>query len=100
MLRVRRQAKQQVECKRGCPAVLQRMARAYESFGKHTGKTAEYRRSSYPNPKDPERSPKTLTGKLTSTELETASRYRGSKWILLPPSLPLAQNQWNGESIF
>ena len=52
-LRVRRQAKRQVECKRGCPAVLERMAKGYESFGKHTGKTAKYRKSSYPNLKNP-----------------------------------------------
>ena len=65
-LRVRRQVKRQVECKRGCPAILQRMSKAYESFGKHTGKTAQYRRSSYPDPKNPERSPRNLTGKCTS----------------------------------
>lgn len=65
-LRVRRQVKRRVECKRGCPAILQRMSKAYESFGKHTGKTAQYRRSSYPDPKNPERSPRNLTGKCTS----------------------------------
>ena len=44
-LRMRRQTKRRLECKRGCPAVLERTAKTYESFGKHTGKTAQYRRS-------------------------------------------------------
>ena len=62
-LRMRRQVKRQLEYKRRCPAVLERIAKTYESFGKHTGKTAQYRRSSYPNPKNPKRSPRNLTGK-------------------------------------
>lgn len=64
-LRVRRQVKRRVECKCGCSAVLKRMSKAYESFGKHTGKTAQYR-SSYPDPKNPERLPRNLTGKCTT----------------------------------
>ena len=39
-IRIRRQAKRQLKWKRGCPAVLKRIAKTYESFGKHTGKTS------------------------------------------------------------
>ena len=62
-IRARRQIKRRVDCKRGCPAVLERMAKTFENYGKHSGKTAQYRRSSYPNPKDPERSPRNIACK-------------------------------------
>jgi len=38
-------------CKNGCPAILSELAKTCESVGIHTGKTAQYRKSNYPNPK-------------------------------------------------
>ena len=87
-LRVMKPVKRRVECKRGCPAVLKRMSKAYESFGKHTGKTAQYR-SSYPDPKNPERSPRNVTGKCTTSVVKVSLSASS-----LSPSLSLAQNQW------
>lgn len=62
--RGRRQVKRRGDCKRGCPAVLERLAKSCESFGNHTGRTAQYRKSSYPAPKKG-KSPRNITGKLT-----------------------------------
>ena len=73
-LRRRRQVKRRVECKHGCPAILERISKAYESFGKHTGKTAQYR-SSYPHRKNPKKSPRNVTGK-TSVLQRFAGRLR------------------------
>ena len=53
-----RQAKRKEEWKRGCPAVLQGLAKTYESFVKHTGRTAQYRRSNY----SCDQSPRNITG--------------------------------------
>ena len=39
------------DCKKGCPAILKELAKSYQSVGIHTGKTAQYRKSSYPDPK-------------------------------------------------
>ena len=57
-----RQTKRRENCKRGCPTVLERLAKTYENYGKHTGKTAQYRRTSYPNPSNPGTSPRNITG--------------------------------------
>ena len=40
-LRMRRQVKRRLECKRGCPAVLERIAKTYESFGKQEEQLSE-----------------------------------------------------------
>ena len=46
----RKRVKRQADCKRGCPAVLQKLSIAYSDVGIHTGKTAQYRKSAYPHP--------------------------------------------------
>ena len=64
--RTRRQIKRTADCKRGCPNQLERLAKTYDCFGKHTGKTAQYRRQSYPNPTQyPGKPPRNITGKIT-----------------------------------
>ena len=64
--RARKQVERRADCKRGCAAVLKQLAKAYESFGFHTGKAAQYRKSSYPNPKKG-KSPRNYTLKLTES---------------------------------
>ena len=46
-IRARQQIRRRADCKHGCSAVFEGMAKTFESFGKHVGKTAQYRRSSY-----------------------------------------------------
>ena len=45
------QLERRAHCKKGCPAILGELSKTYESVGTHTGKTAQYRKSNYPNPK-------------------------------------------------
>lgn len=63
LFRVRKRAERKERCKRGCPAILQRLAKTYQSIGVHTGKTALYRKSSYPDPKKGKPS-RNVTGKF------------------------------------
>ena len=67
--RTRRQIKRRADCKRGCSTQLERLAKAYETgFGKHTGKTAQYRQQSYPNPtRNPGKPPGNITGTYNTT---------------------------------
>lgn len=62
--RARKRAERKERCERGCPAILQRLAKTYESIGVQTGKTALYRKSSYPNPKKGKPS-RNITGKIS-----------------------------------
>ncbi len=47
----RKRTKREQTCQRGCAVALKRLAVTYHHVGTHTGKTAQYRKSSYPNPK-------------------------------------------------
>ena len=53
-----KRAERKERCKRGCPA------KTYQSIGVHTGKTALYRKSSYPDPKKGKPS-RNITGKFS-----------------------------------
>lgn len=46
-----KRAKREAVCTKGCQTALKRLAIAYSRVGVHTGKTAQYRRKSYPHPK-------------------------------------------------
>jgi hypothetical protein len=59
-----KRARRETLCSRGCHTVLSRLAITYNKVGVHTGKTSQYRRSSYPNPKKGA-PPRNLTSKVT-----------------------------------
>lgn len=48
---VARKRSKRETCKRGCVVALKRLAVTYQHVGIHTGKTAQYRKASYPTPK-------------------------------------------------
>jgi hypothetical protein len=60
--RARKQLERKESCKRGCPAIHERLAKTYLTIGVHTGKTAQYRKSSYPDPKKG-KPPRNISGK-------------------------------------
>lgn len=60
--RATRRDKRRKTCKRGCATALKRLGSIFKQVGTHTGKTAQHRRSSYPNPKKG-KSTKNLTSK-------------------------------------
>ena len=57
-------ARRKTMCSGGCHTALSRLAITYNKVGVHTGKTSQYRRSSYPNPKKGA-APRNLTSKAT-----------------------------------
>ncbi len=60
----RKRSKRELTCQRGCAVALKRLAVTYHNVGIHTGKTAQYRKSSYPSPKNGA-APRNLTSKFS-----------------------------------
>ncbi len=42
--------KRDVECSRGCPAILKNLAKTFHNIGRHCWPTRMYRQNAYPSP--------------------------------------------------
>ena len=47
---VAKRQKREVECSRGCPAILKNLAKTFHSVGRHCWPTRMYRQNAYPSP--------------------------------------------------
>ena len=90
--RARKRAERKESCKRGCPVILERLTKTYQSVGVHTGKTAQYRKNSYPDPKKG-KPPRNITGKWYF------HRMIPGCFITKTLHTTVAQNEWIRDSL-
>ena len=85
-----KRAKRASVCAKGCHVPLRRLAVAYSNIGVHTGRTALYRRRSYPNPKKAS-PPRNIKSKVYV--------YNGCAFYHCYLFLMIEQNQWIRENL-